>query len=194
MSETRTRCMVGTAVMAAVSIVLSYMEFPMLFAPAFAKMDFSDLPALITGFAYGPVYGVAVELIKNLLGLLKTQTGGIGELANFAMGASYVLPAAVIYQLNRTRKGAVIAMIVGSFVMGVVAAVLNYAVLLPLYTMFMPMDQIIAMFTEILPFVHNSFDACLYSALPTNILKGFAISVLVFLLYKHISPILKGSK
>jgi riboflavin transporter FmnP len=188
------RILVGTAMLTAVSVVLSYIEFPMPFAPAFAKMDFSDLPALLAAFAYGPLAGVVVELIKNLLGLMKGGTGGIGELANFVIGASLVVPAGLIYKLSKSRKTALIGMLVGSVCMGIVAALMNYFVLLPLYTMFMPMDTILDMFNQVVPFIHTQFEACLFSALPGNLGKGLVISLITFVLYKHLSPILKGEK
>ncbi|EKC78598.1 conserved hypothetical protein, membrane [human gut metagenome] len=93
-----------TALLAAISYVLAFLEFPVPLSPSFARMDLSDLPALIGAFAFGPVTGVMIELIKNILQLLSTSTGGIGELANFLMGASYVLAAGFIYKYKKTKK------------------------------------------------------------------------------------------
>ena len=81
-----TRTITMTALLAAISYVLAFLEFPVPLSPSFARMDLSDLPALIGVFAFGPVTGVMIELIKNILQLLSTSTGGIGELANFLMG------------------------------------------------------------------------------------------------------------
>ena len=132
-----------TAMLSAVSYVLAFIEFPVPLSPSFAKMDFSDFPALIGAFAFGPVAGVTIELVKNSLQLLSTSTGGIGELANFAMGASYVFTAGFIYRFHKTKKTAWLSCMIASFVMGVMSAVMNYFVLLPMFEQFMPLDQVL---------------------------------------------------
>lgn len=187
-----TRVLAGTAMLAAVSFVLQLLELPMPLSPAFARFDFSDLPALIGAFAYGPIWGVVIELVKNLLHLTMTATGGIGELANFVIGSALVFPAGLIYKHHKTRKTALTGCIVGSLCMGVVAAVMNYFVLLPLFEAFMPLDQIIAAFAAFVPFIDSKLDVVLYNALPMNILKGAVISAITMVLYKRLSPILKG--
>ncbi len=193
-SKISTRVMVCTAMLAAVSFLLAFLEVPMLLSPSFARMDLSDLPALIGAFAFGPMAGVVIELIKNGLQVFSTQTAGIGELANFAMGASFVFTAGLIYKRNKTKKIALIACIIASVVMGVVAGLLNYFVLLPMYSAFMPIDQVIAFFGEIIPFIQTKFEVILFSAIPANIIKGLIISLFAMLIYKGVSPILKGEK
>lgn len=193
-SKISTRVMVCTAMLAAVSFLLAFLEVPMLLSPSFARMDLSDLPALIGAFAFGPMAGVVIELIKNGLQVFSTQTAGIGELANFAMGASFVFTAGLIYKRNKTKKTALIACIIASLVMGVVAGLLNYFVLLPMYSAFMPIDQVIASFGEIIPFIQTKFEVILFSAIPANIIKGLIISLFAMLIYKGVSPILKGEK
>lgn len=193
-SKISTRVMVCTAMLAAVSFILAFLEVPMLLSPSFARMDLSDLPALIGAFAFGPMAGVVIELIKNGLQVFSTQTAGIGELANFAMGASFVFTAGLIYKRNKTKKTALIACIIASVVMGVVAGLLNYFVLLPMYSAFMPIDQVIASFGEIIPFIQTKFEVILFSAIPANIIKGLIISLFAMLIYKGVSPILKGEK
>ncbi|MCO8194343.1 MULTISPECIES: ECF transporter S component [Anaerofustis] len=193
-SKISTRVMVCTAMLAAVSFLLAFLEVPMLLSPSFARMDLSDLPALIGAFAFGPMAGVVIELIKNGLQVFSTQTAGIGELANFAMGASFVFTAGLIYKRNKTKKTALIACIIASVVMGVVAGLLNYFVLLPMYSAFMPIDQVIASFGEIIPFIQTKFEVILFSAIPANIIKGLIISLFAMLIYKGVSPILKGEK
>ena len=188
----KTRVMAGTAVLSAVAVILSYLEFTMPFSPAFAKMDFSDLPALLAAFAYGPMAGITTELVKNLLHLTASATGGVGELANFLIGASVVGTAGVVYQKSKSRKTALIGMIVGSFIMGIVATLMNYFVLLPFYTAFMPMDEMIAAFAAFIPFIHNKLDVCIFSAFPTTFGKGIVVSAITFALYKRLRPILKG--
>ena len=192
MKNIRTRKIIGAAMLAAVSFVLQFLELPMPLSPTFARFDFSDLPALIGAFAYGPFWGVVIELIKNLLHLMRSSTGGVGELANFLMGSALVLPAGLIYKRHKSRKTALIGCIAGSLCMGVMAALMNYFVLLPLFQMFMPMEEMIAAFASFIPFINTKLDVVLWNALPMNILKGAVISLITMLLYKRLSPILKG--
>lgn len=186
------RKLVGTAMLAAVAFVLQFLEFPMPLSPSFAKFDLSDLPALIGAFAYGPLWGCVIEAVKNALHLFQTQTGGIGELANFLMGAALVFPAGLIYQKHKSRKTALIGCVVGSLCMGVMAALANYFILLPMFEIFMPIDEVIAAFAAVIPFIHTKLDVVLLNALPMNILKGLVVSLITMLLYKRLSPILKG--
>ncbi len=181
-----------TALLAAISYVLAFLEFPVPLSPSFARMDLSDLPALIGAFAFGPVTGVMIELIKNILQLLSTSTGGIGELANFLIGTSYVMAAGFIYKHKKTKKTAIWACVISSIVMGIAAAIVNYFILLPLFETFMPLDQLIASFGEFLPFIETKLDVVLFNALPFNILKGLVIGAITMMIYKKLTPILKG--
>ena len=194
MKNIRTRKIIGAAMLAAVSFVLQFLELPMPLTPAFARFDFSDLPALIGAFAYGPIWGVVIELVKNLLHLTVSSTGGVGELANFVMGAALVFSAGLIYKKHKSRKMALIGCFVGSVCMGVMAAVMNYFVLLPLFQMFMPMEEMIAAFAAFVPFIRTKLDVVLWNSLPMNILKGAVISLITMLLYKRLSPLLKGGQ
>ena len=155
--------MTSIAVLSAVAFVLSFLEFPVPLSPSFARMDLSDFPALIGAFAFGPAAGILIELVKNLLGLISSTTSGIGELANFLMGASFVA-----------------------------AALANYFILLPLFEHFMPVDQLIASFGEFIPFIKTKLDVVLYNAFPFNLLKGLVITAFTMLVYKRIRPLLKG--
>ena len=181
-----------TAMLSAVAYLLAFVEFPVPLSPSFARMDLSDLPALIGAFAFGPLSGLLIELVKNTLQLLTTSTGGIGEIANFLMGASYVVAAGVIYKRRKAKKTAWIACIAASLVMGIAAALANYFILLPLFETFMPLDQLIASFGAFLPFIHTKLDIVLFNALPFNILKGLVIGGFTMLSYKRLTPILKG--
>ena len=181
-----------TAMLSAVAYLLAFVEFPVPLSPSFARMDLSDHPALIGAFAFGPLSGLLIELVKNALQLMTTSTGGIGEIANFLMGASYVVAAGVLYKRHKTKKTALLACIAASFVMGAAAALANYFILLPLFETFMPLDQLIASFAEFLPFIHTKLDIVLFNALPFNILKGLVIGGFTMLTYKRLAPILKG--
>ena len=186
------RMLTMTAVLSAIAFVLAFFEFPVPLSPSFARMDLSDLPALIGAFAYGPVSGVLIELVKNALQLLTSSTGGIGELANFIMGSSFVVAAGLIYKHHKTKKTAILACLIASVIMAVVATVVNYSILLPVFEAFMPLDQLIASFGEFMPFIKTKLDVVLFNAFPFNLLKGIGISIVTMLLYKRLSPILKG--
>ena len=187
------RTITMTALLSAIAYILAFVELPVPLSPAFARMDLSDFPALIGAFAFGPVAGILIELVKNALQLFSTSTGGVGELANFLMGASFVFTAGLIYGFQKTKKTVWIAGIVGSIVMGIVAAVTNYYILLPLFEQFIPLEQLIASFGEFIPFIHTKLDVVLYNAFPFNLLKGLAISGVTMLVYKRLRPVLKGA-
>lgn len=186
------RTITMTGLLSAISFILAFLEFPVPLSPAFARMDLSDFPALIGAFAFGPGVGVLIELTKNALQLLSTSTGGVGELANFLMGGSFVFTAGAIYRRNKTKRTAWAAGITGSIVMGVVAAAANYFILLPLFEQFMPLEQIIASFGEFIPFIRTKLDVVLYNAFPFNLLKGLVISGVTMVVYKRLRPALKG--
>lgn len=188
----KTRVLTGAAMLSAVAYLLQFIEFRLPLSPSFAKFDFSEVPTLIGGFAYGPVWGIAIEFIKNALQLASTSTGGIGELANFVIGSSLVFPAALLYKKKKDKNTAIIGCIAGSVASGFVAAAMNYFVLLPLYEIFMPLEQVIAAFAAFFPFIHTKLDVVLYNALPMNILKSGLIAFVTMFLYKSLSPILKG--
>lgn len=192
-SVTNTRKLTATAVLAAAAYLLAFLEFPVPLTPAFARMDLSDLPALIGAFAFGPVTGVMIELVKNLLGLMTSSTGGVGELANFLMGASYVFTAGKVYRHHKTKRMALAGGVAGSVAMGIMAAVTNYFILLPMFEQFMPLEEIIAAFGEFIPFIRTKMDVVLYNAFPFNVIKGLVITAVTMLVYKKLSPVLKGS-
>ena len=189
------RTITMTALLSAMAYVLAFAEFaefPVPLSPSFARMDLSDFPALIGAFAFGPISGLLIELVKNTLQLLTTSTGGVGEIANFLMGASYVVTAGVIYKHRKTKKTAWIACVAASLAMGFAAALANYFILLPLFETFMPLDQLIASFGAFLPFIHTKLDIVLFNALLFNILKGLVIGGFTMLTYKRLALILKG--
>ena len=182
-----------TGVLAAVATVLMFLDFSIPIMPGFIKVDFSDLPALLAAYALGPVSGVVVCLVKNLVNVLFTATGGVGELSNFVLGACFVLPAGLIYQKHRTRKAAFFGALLGAVVMAVVSIFSNYYIVYPIYTAIMPMETILGMYQAIAPGVQTLWDALLWFNLPFTFLKGMCSVAIAFLIYKHISPLLKGN-
>ena len=166
----RTHKLVVTAMLGAVAFVLQLLEFPIPFLiPSFVQMDFSELPALLATFSIGPVSGVSVCLIKNVVKVIfKTTTGGVGELCNFLIGAGLVVPAGLIYRKMKSRKGALIGALAGALCMGVLSIPINYFISYPIYTAFMPLDVIIGMYQELIPSV-NGLLSCLVTVSYTHL-------------------------
>ncbi len=192
MSDIRVRRLCGTAMLGAVAYVLMFLEFPVPLIPPFIKMDFSELPALIASFAYGPLSGIVVCLIKNLIHLFNTQTGGVGELANFILGAVFVTGAGFVYKNLHNKKGAVTGAIVGAVIMAIVSVPSNYFVVYPVYTAFMPMEGIIGAYKAINPNVNTLLDCLIVFNMPFTFIKGMIAAAMTFLVYKPLSPILHG--
>ncbi|MBQ9443614.1 MAG: ECF transporter S component [Lachnospiraceae bacterium] len=187
------RKLTGTAMLSAVAYVLMFLEFPIPFLiPPFIKMDFSELPALLASFAYGPLWGVAVCLIKNLIHLMNTQSGGVGELSNFILGAVFVATAGIVYIKFHTKKGALVGSLIGAAVMGVISVFTNYYVVYPIYTNFMPMEAIIGAYQLILPSVKDLWQCLLIFNLPFTIVKGLISVLITMLIYKPLHRVLKG--
>ena len=134
-----------TALLSALASVLMLLSFSVPFMPSFIKMDLSELPALLASFSLGPWSGVVVCLIKNLVNLPTTATGGVGELANFLMGVTFVLPAGLIYRYKKSRVGAVIASISGAAIMAIFSLPINYFISYPMYAKLMPIEAIVGM-------------------------------------------------
>ena len=189
-----TRRLVMTALLSALSFALMFFDFSVPLMPSFIKMDLSDLPALIGSFSMGPLYGVIIALVKNLLHLLRTSTGGIGELSNFLLSALFVLPAGVIYQKKKTRKRAIIGAVIGAACMAVGSVITNYFIVYPVYTAFMPMETIIAMYQAILPSIKNGdlLSCLVIFNMPFTFVKAMLSVVITLLIYKPLSPIIHG--
>ncbi|MEG1551069.1 MAG: ECF transporter S component [Oscillospiraceae bacterium] len=191
-STQKIRKMTVTAILAAVATVLMFFSFNVPLMPSFIKLDFSELPALIAAFALGPVSGVMVCLVKNLVNLFFTTTAGVGELSNFILGCVFVLPAGLIYKYKKTRLGAFIDSFVGAITMAVFSIFSNYYVVYPVYTNFMPMEAIIKAYSIFLPSVTNLWQALIIFNMPFTFIKGMLSVIITFFIYKHISPIIKG--
>lgn len=194
-SSSKTKLMIQVSVLSVISFIIMFLEIPMWFTPGFLKLDLSDMPALIGTFALGPIAGVLIELIKNILHMfLKgTSTMGVGELANFIVGSAFVFSAGVIYQKNKTKKGAIYGMIVGTLVMAVIASLMNYVLLIPFYAKLFgqPIQVFVDMTAAINPLVNSYETFILFAILPFNLLKGVIIGLITFPIYKRIGNILK---
>lgn len=189
-----TKKMVVTGMFAAIATVLFLFDFPVLFAPVFYKLDFSELPALIVSFAYGPVAGVLVEFVKILLKIMikGTDSAFVGELANFVVGSALILPAGIIYYFKKTKKTAIVACIVGTLFITVAGTVFNAVYLLPAFAKLygMPLDAIIAMGSEINGRITGIWSFVLLCVAPLNLIKGALISIVTMLIYKPLRKVI----
>ena len=185
------RMITVTGILAAMGAVLMALEFPVPFMPSFVKFDFSELPALLATFSMGPVSGVLVCLVKNLIHLPFGSTGGVGELCNFLLGVCFVLPAGILYKLRKNRRAALIGSLGGAVAMALCSVPLNYFISYPVYTKFLPLDAIIGMYQELLPGVNGLLQCLVIFNLPFTFVKGMIDTAVCFAVYKRISPIIK---
>ncbi len=185
------------AILSAMASVLMLLEFPLPFiAPSFYELDFSEVPVLIGAFSLGPIAGVVIEAIKILLNFIMNGsiTGGVGELSNFVLGVVFVLPAALIYKHKKTKLSAFLGLLTGGLSMVVLGCFINAYVMLPLYSNFMPLEAILAQAAAIWPVIDNTFKFVLLCVAPFNLVKVILVSAITMLLYKRLSPLLKGKK
>ena len=188
-----TRSLTRLSLLSVIAFLLMYVEFPLAFiAPPFIKIDLSDMPALIGGFAMGPVAGITIELVKCILTFFVrgTTTGGVGELSNFIVGALFVGLSAKFYSKHRTYRGAVVGLLMGVIGMTLVATLSNYFVVFPLYGKIMPMEAIINMGRAVTPRVKSLWDLMVYCIVPFNLVKGLIVSAATLALYKRVSHFL----
>ena len=184
-----------TAIMSAMAAVLMFIEVSIPIIPSFIKLDISELPALITSFAFGPFWGVLVCLLKNLIHLPASQTSGIGEISNFLLGAVFVAVAGLFYKYRHNRKSAFVGSLVGSLAMAVAAMFVNLFIVYPIYTkILIPEEAILGMYQAILPSVDSLWKAILIFNVPFTFAKGLISVIITFIIYHKLSPILKGKK
>lgn len=194
-SKVNIRMIAQIGMLSAIATVLMIFEIPMPFAPSFYELDLSEVPVLIGCFTMGPLAGAVIELVKILLNFIinGTITGGIGELSNFLIGCAFVVPAGILYRRKRTKKGALLGMVVGVVSMVVIGCFVNAYVILPVYAKVMeiPIDALVALGTKINPAITSLSTFVMLVVAPFNLLKGVVISLIVFLIYKKIAPIFR---
>ncbi len=182
------------AVLSALAAVLMLFQIPVWFAPSFYEIDLSDAVILMGGFALGPGAAVLMELIKNLINFLLngTMTAGVGELANFVMGCSFVVPASLVYKYRKSLKGAILALVIGIFSLAVISCTVNYFIMIPAYVYFMgfSIEAIVGMASAVNPFADSFLKMIVFATLPFNLLKGTVCAIANILLYKRVSKIL----
>lgn len=191
------RWLASVAILGSLAAVVMLLEFMIPFlGPTFLRFDFSEVPVMIGAFALGPVAGIVIEGIKVSLNLVldASWSFGIGELANFLVGIAFVFPASLIYRLHKTKKAALIGMAVGVVTMTAAATLLNLYLLLPAYAVMMGTtpEALILQFSTAIPYITDLRTGILLGIVPFNVFKSVVISVLVMLLYKRVSPLIKG--
>ena len=190
-SSAKTIAKVG--VLSAIAYVLMFISVPLPIFPSFLKIDISDIPAIFGGMSLGPMAGLAIVIVKNFLqGITASTTGGVGEFANVVIGGSYVLVICLFYKNTRNIKSVVNGAILGTIVMTIIGCVINYYVMIPLYSVVygMPLDAIIQMGAIINPKVINLFTFVVWMIAPFNILKAFIMTAVTLPLFKKIENIL----
>ncbi len=193
-TNTTLKYIIKVAALAAISAIIMLFEFPLWFAPGFYKLDLSESVILMGSFALGPLAGVLIELLKNILNIIinGTTTAYVGEFANFVTGCAFVLPAALIYKYKKNIKSAVIGMIASTLSLAIIGGFLNYYIMIPFYSEFfgMPFDKIVEMASVLNPWVADLKSMIVFAVAPFNIVKGVLCSILALLIYKRISKIL----
>ena len=186
--------LVKVSILAAIGYILMFIAIPIpaLF-PDFLKIDISDLPVLLGGMALGPVAGIWIAFLKNLLQLVTgfSTTGGVGELANFIIGGSFVWIVSFIYSNKKNIKGVIIGLLLGIITMTIVGCIANYVLILPFYSTIMPIDQVINMGSKINPLITNKITFILWIIAPFNLIKASLISLITLPMYKKTEKILK---
>jgi riboflavin transporter FmnP len=191
----RVRILAATGIMSALAALLMQIQLSIPLLPSFLKLDISDFPALITGYAYGPMAGIWVCLVKNVIHFTVSETGGVGELSNFLLGVCFVVPAAWIYRIGqKSRKSAFIGAVAGTVTMAVASVFINYYIVYPLYDYVMDITPItiMNMYLSKLPSVKDMWQALLIFNVPLTVAKGSLCTGITFLVYKYISRVLHG--
>ncbi len=197
MKKNNIKWMAKVSMLGAVAVVLMLLEFPLPFiAPPFYEFDLSEVPVLIGAFALGPIAGITVEFIKVLLNLLLngTITAGVGEFANFLVGVSFVLPAGLMYKKHKNKRWAALGLMAGSLCMVVLGFFVNLYILIPAYgkALGMPLVAFVNMGSAIYSSIDSLWKMVLFCVVPFNAIKAIVAAVITMLIYKHISPVLKG--
>lgn len=189
------RRMVVVSVLGVIAALLMMARFPLPFAPGFMDVDISEMPALLASFSLGPVAGFLVVLIKIIIKLMTGSTTiYVGELSNLIVSSTFVVTAGLIYKFNKTKKGALKALIIGILAMSILATLSNYFIIFPMYggLMGLSMQDFADKVSNINPLVTNFKTLMVFSVLPFNLVKGTLTSLVTYLVYKRVAPIIKG--
>ncbi len=191
-SRFTTAVLMKMALLIAMAVVLQAMEFKVPFTPPWLSIDLSDLPAMLGGIAFGPWHAVIIEVLKNVLKFVTkgTITMGIGELANFVTGCALCVPVALFYARTKKFQFVALGMVIGVISFCVIGAIMNIALLMPLYMEAFGGEAIISMAMDVNPLWNNVNTIVLLGVTPFNLIKGILVSAVTLLLYKPLAPIL----
>lgn len=191
----KTQFITKVAILGALAGIISIFDISLPFIPVFYKVDLSEVITILAGFSLGVFPAICVEAVKILVNLLLngTSTLGVGEFANFIMGLAFVIPSAYIYQLNKSKKQAYIALFIGGISLTIIASLMNYFVLLPVYAYFyqMPIETLVEMGSILNPSINGLWTFILFAVIPFNIIKSSITAIVILLIYKKVSPLLK---
>lgn len=187
-----TQQLVKISILAVIGTILTIINISVPGFPPFLKLDLGNIPALVGAIAMGPTAAVFIELIKNLLKfIVDTSTGGVGEFANFMVGIGYIIPFALIYKKNPTKKGFIIGATIGVILMTIMGAILNYFVLIPMYAILMGgQDLIVSMAAVANSYITDLRTLIIIGIIPFNIFKGVIVSVVGYALYQSLKPVI----
>ena len=189
-SKTRKITLIG--IFSAIASVLMFFELPMPFMPPFLKVDPSGVPILLSSMLFGPTAAISVTLIKDVIHLLSTTTGGVGELADFLIMSSFSVVVGLIYSKRSDRKGVLMATLAGTVTIAIVGGLANRFLLIPFFSKVMPLEAIFAACAEINPAIDGLNAYIFFGAVPFNVIKGLLLTVLTFLLYRKLEGFLKN--
>ncbi len=193
MTNVKTKKLTYSAMFAAIATLLMYFEFPLPFMPPFLKVDLSGCVSMIAAFMLGPIPAVFINLVKDIVHVFSSSTGGVGELADFICTSAFAVSASLMYRKYHTRKGALAGCGVGIAALTVTGMLANKFLLIPFYSKIMPIEDIVAACSAINPLIGNINTYVIFGAGPFNLIKGLILSIITFLLYKRLSVWLKMS-
>ncbi|MBR0088070.1 MAG: ECF transporter S component [Lachnospiraceae bacterium] len=195
-SRVSIKVIAATGLLTAVAVVLQYIEFAIPIMPSFIKLDFSDIPELIGAVFFGPIIGVIIALLKNLIHMLVSQSGFVGELSNFLLGASFALTAGIVYRVKKGISGVILAGILGSVEMALISVPTNYFLIYPLYynVMGFPKEAVLGMYKVLMPSIEGIPDGLMIFNLPFTLVKGLICTVFTVIVYKPLRLILKTER
>jgi riboflavin transporter FmnP len=193
-TEFNTRSLVKMAVLAALGAILMLIEVRLPVFPGILKLELGDLPALLGSLAMGPLAGVIIELLKNIMNLLLdfTFTFGVGELSNFIVGSAFVASASIVYQRSRDKRGLLLGLLTGIFCMTLTACFSNYYIVIPAYMKAggFSLEKIVELFAMANSRITDLRTIILYAIVPFNLIKSTVVSIVALLLYNRVLPVL----
>ena len=185
-----TKFIARVGVFASISAILycvPYLKFAIPGFPSFLEIHFDEIPAFFAGFAFGPISGIAVILIKTIIKLPMTSTLCVGELTDLILSTAFILPAAIIYKKHRTFKGALLGILVGTLLQIVIAMLSNVYLMIPFYEFVMGFKEgmLLGLMQKANPAIRDvGWSYALFAVLPFNAIKDAAIIIITLLVYK----------